>query len=322
MCYKNYVSERMKNRTIKSILIVFKKNVLREGVTMKTKKIVIFVSVFVFIPFTVFAGNVVRNSGANVSLPHTENFDGAGWDAANYLTSDECGGTARRTATGCYSGDCLKVIPPTSACTGGGINGGAVGMGWYTYSGSRTMHWRFLIKFGSYYATGQTSGGGGLINKFLLSDSPTRASILGLNCTGSGSGRYCAWAVLDRNEVYHFRTPPHRGWIEDSLFRVSSTSHVNEWIAVEYALNTNTGIGQLYLWTQDGSYNGILIDNVPLDTGINMNGFYFSYYNSYGVSNPNNYFLIDDLVISTSYIGPPDGFVGKPAPPTDLRVIN
>ena len=291
---------------------------------MKTKRIVLLVLVLIFLPITVFAGSVVTNSGANVSLPHTQNFDGAGWDANNYLTSDECGGTARRTSTGCYSGDCLKVIPPTSPCTGGGINGGAVGMGWYTYAGTRTLHWRFLIKFGSAYASSQTSGGGGLINKFLLSDSPTRVSILGFNCSDIG-GRFCAWAVLDRNEVYHFRTPPHRGWIEDSLFRVSSTSHVNEWIAVEYALNTNTGIGKLYLWTQDGSSNGILIDNVPLDTGINMNGFYFSYYNSYGVSNPNNYFLMDEFVISTSFIGPPEGFVnggGGLSAPSNFRVIS
>jgi hypothetical protein len=282
------------------------------GVSMRIN--ILFLIILLFIASPVYGGSIMTNDGATVSLPHTQNFNGEEWDAEGYLTADECGGTARRTTANCYSGDCLKVIPPTSACTGGGINGGAVGMGWYSYSGSQTMHWRFLIKFGSYYATGQTSGGGGLINKFLLSDSPTRASILGLNCTGSGSGRYCAWAVLDSDEAYRFRTPPNRGWIEDAVFKVSSTEHVDEWIAVEYALNTSTGIGQLYLWTQDGTYNGILIDDVPLDTGINMNGFYFSYYNSYGESNANNYFLMDELVISTSYIGPPAGFVGGTTP--------
>ena len=201
----------------------------------------------------------------------------------------------------------MKVIPPTSACTS--ANGGTVGWGWLTFPHQPVVHIRFLVKFGSTFPQNVAAGGGGLINKFLLMDGPSRISILGFNCSDT-SGRYCAFGVLNSSESYAFRSPPNRGWIEDALFRVTASSHVNEWIAVEYVLNQSTGYGSLYLWTPDGTYNGIYIENVPIDTSPQMENFYMSYFNCYGLADANNYYLIDNYAISTSYIGPPSGFVG------------
>lgn len=275
----------------------------------KYAAIILLLSAVALVPCLSDAGNVTTNTGQVITLPHTETFDGTGWTADGLLTSDECGGTARRDTSGCYAGaGCLKVIPPTSACTGGGINGGAVGMGWYTYGTVANFHVRFLIKFGSAYYSGIADGGGGLINKFLLQDAPARTGILGFNADGATS--YAAFGITSDASVYVYRTPPNRGWIQDALFKVSATEHVNEWIAVEYFINQSTSETGLYIWTQDAEFNGIAIEGVtPLDTG-NQTGFYFNYFNCYGTANANNYYMIDDLVVSNTYIGPPDGFVG------------
>ncbi len=280
---------------------------------MKKTKIALFAFVLFILPAVAFAGR-------NVTLPWTMNFDDNSWLSDLRLT--ECGGTSTHVTTGCYGGGCMKVTPPTSPCTGGGINGGQTGLGWVTYTGSPTteIHIRFLIKFGSAYATNVANGGGGLINKFLLQDSPSRAGILGLNGSDT-SGRYLAFGVLNAGESYVFRTPPNRGWIEDALFRVSSTQHVNEWIAVEYWINTATARTGLYIWTQDGTFNGAAIENVPAEAGINMTGFYISYFNCFGVANANNYYMMDNFAVSRTYIGPPSGFGGSNEilPPPNFR---
>ena len=169
------------------------------------------------------------------------------------------------------------------------------------------------------------NGGGGLINKFLLQDSPSRSGILGFNCSDT-RGRYCAFGVSANSGGYTYRTPPNRGWIEDALFRVSSTDHVNEWIAVEYWIDEASAETGLYIWTRDGTYNGVAIQGVtPIATGISQTGFYISYFNCYGVPNVNNFYLMDDLKVSTSYIGPPIGFLTngnsvEVQNPTGLRV--
>ena len=241
------------------------------------------------------------------SLPYTLNFDSDSW-VAN-LAMEECGGTSTHVTEGCYAGGCAKIIPPTSLCTGGGINGGATGLGWVNYSAQTEIHIRFLIKFGSAWAENYT---GSDTNKFILQDGGGRASIMSFNCSGTGAARYCAFGVLNYNEAYVYRTPPNRGWIEDAEFRVggAGNAHEGEWFAVEYALNIGTDKGQIYVWTADGTYNGLIVDNVTIDTAVTqMTGFYISYYNGMGTANANNYYLMDNFAVSSSYIGPPDGFV-------------
>lgn len=252
-----------------------------------------------------------------ITLPYTQNFDTNAWVAQ--LARTECGGTSTHTTTGCFSGGCAKITPPTSPCTGGGINGGATGLGWFDYASTPTIHIRFLIKFGTRFPSGVRNGGGGLINKFILLDSPSRIGILGLNGSDT-DGRYVAFGCLDNNEVYKFASSG-RAWIEDAALKIKDTQRTNEWIAVEYWVNTQTDRTGLYIWTLDRAFNGVYID-VPSVESAPSGGFYMSYYNSYGAADPNNYYLIDNLAVSTSYIGPPEGFGGPqaPAPPTNLRI--
>jgi hypothetical protein len=266
-----------------------------------------------FIPFS-------TKADLSVTLPYTLNFDNNSWVSQGAL--EECGGTSTHVTSGCYSGGCMKVTPPTSPCTGGGINGGQTGIGWFSYSSTNSIHIRFLIKVGTTFASNVANGGGGLINKFILLDNPERVGILGFNGSDS-DGRYIAFGALDNNEVYWFDNE-HSGWIEYADLKVKDASRSNEWIAVEYWVNSTTDRTGIYIWTLDGTFNGSYVD-IPSGNTSGSQGFYMSYFNSYGVADTNNYYMIDNLQISSSYIGPPDGFgsggdTTPPAAPTNLSV--
>lgn len=261
----------------------------------------------------------------SVALPFEENFNTQAWLSDLSLT--ECGGTTTYVTNGCYDGGCMKVTPPTSACTGGGTNGGQTGLGWITYPGNSRVHVRFMILFGSRFASNVANGGGGLINKFLLQDAPRRSGILGLNGSDS-AGRYLAWAVLNVNESYVFKSPPSRGWIEDATFRISSSENSMEWMCVEYWIDTATRETGLYVWTRSGLQEQI--SGVTAEAGIAQQGFYVSYFNCYGIPHADNYYLMDNLRISNNFIGPPAGFIGSSGggggttvldAPTNLRAI-
>ena len=87
-----------------------------------------------------------------------------------------------------------------------------------------------------------------------------------------------------------------------------------EWISVELEANTTTGMIRLYIDTIDGEHSGLYIERPMDDTGP---GGIWSYidiiggYMNHGANpqHPENYFMIDELVIDDEYIGPPDGFV-------------
>jgi len=104
----------------------------------------------------------------------------------------------------------------------------------------------------------------------------------------------------------------------------------NEWISVEFEANTRTGMIRLYVDTQDGEFSGLYIERPMDDTGPggtwSMVDIIGGYMNNGNVrSDPENYFMIDELVINSSRIGPPAGFrstgnTTRPNPPTSLSV--
>jgi len=103
----------------------------------------------------------------------------------------------------------------------------------------------------------------------------------------------------------------------------------NEWISVELEANTRTGMIKLYIDTQDGALSGLYVQRYMDDTGpggtwsyVDLIGGYMNWGNVR--SDPENYFMLDEIVIDDSYIGPPTGFRGgtttRPNPPTSLSV--
>ncbi len=103
----------------------------------------------------------------------------------------------------------------------------------------------------------------------------------------------------------------------------------NEWISVELEANTRTGMIKLYIDTQDGAMSGLYVQRYMDSSGpggtwsyIDLIGGYMNWGNVR--SDPENYFMLDELAISTSRIGPPANFrtttTVRPNAPTSLSV--
>lgn len=257
-------------------------------------------------------------TSSTVTLPWTECFENGDTWSSNFAAS-ECGGSASHNSTaGWGGGGCVEITPPTSACTGGGINGGNVGFGGaqssggsVTFTGVNEFHLRFLVKIGSAYLATASNGGGSLINKFVDvgHSGGSRAGILGLQVKSSSSPNWLAFGVLDDSEAYVFAEG--RGWVEDAALQIDSGGggdYVDEFICVEYVLNVTTNETSLYLWTQDGVHSGHVVTTTRTNTNT-ISNFYWSYYNLYCTSSANNHIFLDNIKVATSYIGPPTGFV-------------
>lgn len=94
-----------------------------------------------------------------------------------------------------------------------------------------------------------------------------------------------------------------------------------EWISVEMESDTATGMTRLYIYTQDGALNGLYVER-PITRG--SGGFSYidilgGYMDTAARVDADTYFLIDEVKISTDYIGPPEGFLTDP-PPAAPRV--
>jgi hypothetical protein len=101
----------------------------------------------------------------------------------------------------------------------------------------------------------------------------------------------------------------------------------DEWICVELQANSRTGEIKLYITTEDGELNGLYVQKSTMEHPggrFNYIDVLGGYFNSGMRSDPDNYFIIDELVINDSYIGPPEGFLDggitpepQPAPEPD-----
>jgi len=84
--------------------------------------------------------------------------------------------------------------------------------------------------------------------------------------------------------------------------------HLNEWICIEMEA-TSSGRVALYIWTSDRSYNGLYLatnnSNPATLTSIDK---ICGYFNGAMAANPNNYYIIDEVVVADEFIGPPEGF--------------
>ena len=100
-----------------------------------------------------------------------------------------------------------------------------------------------------------------------------------------------------------------------------------EWISVELEANVAEAYIKVYIYTQDGVISGeyvrqhLYVDgnanpaSPPGDTSwsrLDLIGGYL--HGSVQANDPNNYFILDEVKISDSYIGPPAGFLSDPPP--------
>ena len=81
----------------------------------------------------------------------------------------------------------------------------------------------------------------------------------------------------------------------------------NQWVAIEVEM-VSSGVFREYVWTQDGRFNGLYMEarNVPPGTP-EVNGFSGMYYHDAGAAS-GSYVMVDEVVLSDRFIGPPAGF--------------
>lgn len=248
-----------------------------------------------------------------ISLPYSTTFD---TDDLSDIAWTDCGATVTHSSTGGWSGGAVKMTPPTSACSSG--NGGMSTIGEFLGFSETRINVRFLIKFGSTYVANKQGG----VNKFIdvHSSGGTRFGILGLHLA---DGPFMAPAVAPYPSAWYvFRSPGTEEADHDSAnatIKWTDASLGGEWYCFEYEINAAGNTTTFYLTKSDGTQQ-----TVTSETSVagNMYTLYIGgYHNGYGTADANNYLLIDNLVISNTYIGPPEGFVGGSTPSRKLNNV-
>ena len=258
----------------------------------------------------------------NITLPYEQKFDTNAYTSQEVWISE--GATHMWQSSGCWSGGCAKFTPPY------GPNQGYSGLGQYTNLSGTQLNVRFLLLHGPTfreYAPPGTSNKLVILNRGTLlrpmliyrtySDSSwTSNPYMTIGpCDGTTCKYYGGDFWPDGTDTYRIgNAPDHREL---------------EWVSIEIEANAITGIIKLYIYTQDGELAGLYQTQTmtPGETWsyVDIIG---GFWNSGGVQNADNYFMIDELKISNSYIGPPAGFIAggggdttNPSIPANLTAI-
>ncbi|MCG7868483.1 MAG: hypothetical protein JAY67_22500 [Candidatus Thiodiazotropha taylori] len=211
---------------------------------------------------------------------------------------------------GWQGGGAAKIFPIT---TEQGYNG----LGSFYGLDTEQLNVRWLIRFGPDFNSSLGSAGQTktiIFNRFGYRERPM--------IIGRQVGEWRTWGACD-NTVCRYEGGDYWPDGTDS-FRIGDPpfSRENEWISMEFSANSRTGVIRLYIYTQDGELSGLYVQQTMANTGGTFNyidgiGHYF---NDATVASAGNYFMIDEVVIDDSYIGPPDGFVlGNPPNPPILE---
>ena len=262
---------------------------------------------------------IVANSSFGYSInsyPYNERFDTEAYvNQLVYLTGDA---SHVWVPNGGWRGGAAKFFPPSQSDRYGGLGAFAL-----RSAGDNTqINLRFLIKHGSTYASSLSDG-----NKMIIihresqdgTDMGSSSRVMSIEKKyGSGASTFTGYSACSN---IHCQYENRLWWLEgNETFRIGAQDRAEEWISVEIEANTVTGDLKLYIDTQDGQFSGQFVELNLQDEGPGLGGIwsYISVIGGYwsaSAPDPDNYFMIDELVIDSSYIGPPEGFVGAGAAP-------
>jgi len=181
---------------------------------------------------------------------------------------------------------------------------------------------RFLIYHGYLW---QELGPGGKLVIMNRSGNSGRPMLIAEDWSAGG---WESWAACDGTVCRYQGGDYWPNGTETFRLGASGRGRSHEWICVELEANSRTGRIKLYVDTQDGQFSGLLVDR-PMDqsgTGgtWSMIDIIGGYMNRGSVRNdPENYFIIDELALNTTRIGPPANFRSntvRPNAPTSLSV--
>ena len=280
-------------------------------------------SVFTFVLSTIFSLPAFSYTEIS-SLPWSLDLNDNGYVSDLVWATEGCSHVWESNA-GWDGNGAAKFFPPT-------IYQGYCGLGWFVFggglsSGVNQLNARFLIYHGSTYT--DYTGGNKVIIMERFDKSLDRPMIIprfpnGDRSTymtyGACAGILCTYQDGDDDPTDGVEYPFIGGdelQIGDPPFK-----REGQWISVELEAIASLGIINVYIHTRDGVISG-LYQSRPMEQAGNMFDAIdiIGGYMGHGPSDPDNYFLLDDVVINNSYIGPPNGFlVAPPSPPTNLRI--
>ncbi|MET0067983.1 MAG: hypothetical protein ABW076_16685 [Candidatus Thiodiazotropha sp.] len=247
-----------------------------------------------------------------ITLPFSEGFDLNNYQDLVWVTN----GASHQWLSdgGWQGGGAAKIIP---IVTDQGYNG----LGQFTGLNTEQLNVRFLIKHGSAWGRRPAQD---FTNKVIIFNRPTlRDRPMIISRTYNNETDWVTYGACD-NTVCRYEGGDY--WPDGSdSYRIGPPpfNRSNEWVSVELEANTRTGLISLYITTQDGVLSGRYVQNSMATPGevfsyIDVIG---GYTNFASIPDPENYFIIDELVIDDSYIGPPAGFIAgnPPSPPTILE---
>jgi len=263
------------------------------------KKLIVLILLFV---------PISANAEINLSsYAFEENFD-----TDNYVSQIvrlTGGATHTWLPTGGWRGGAAKFTPPLSDQSYSGVGGLYLDR----IQTSNQVNVRFLIYHGSTWQEYSRN------NKVFILDGVNnreqRSMIISRDTDdyvawGACSGTVCKYEAgglfPDGSETFGLGDKP--------LYREE------EWICVEVESNVASQYVRLYIHTQDGAFNAsngpyieqtLDISSDPTWMRLDMIG---AYMDAAIKVDPNNYFKIDEVKLSTSYIGPPAGYLDDSPP--------
>jgi len=285
-------------------------------------KIMYFISLLIILFVLIPKDTLARN----ITLPHTESFDVS--DSADDLFwATEGGIAAWESDSGWRGGGAVKIVPPLSE--------GYAAIAGINFANQTRLNVRWLMKFGRTYQ------GEATFNKLIIM---TREDNQRFNRPMSISGGEIVDGAIHRYwGVSQGIANMGRPFIRDvetldpaEVFTISTGYNTGEWVSFEYEVDLEVGRLNLYINTEDRRYRGLhstvdmfITENDPASNPVNLIQCIGCYFSTPGTEPPffelpwtaTNYFLIDELVISDGYIGPPSGFSDFPPPAaiTDLQ---
>lgn len=237
------------------------------------------------------------------ALPHVESFD------TNAYASDIVwitqGATHTWVPNGGWRGGAAKFTPSLAE--------GYTGLGQFLLSGlpqrPEQLNVRFLVYYGATWFENAPTTKLVIMNR---DGNGGRPMIISRDWT-SGGAPFETWGACD-GTVCRYQGGDFWPDGTDRLRIGDSPGRERQWISVEFEANTRTGMIRLYVDTPDGALRGLYVERYMDDTGpggawsmIDIIGGYINPGTSR--SDPENYFLIDELQVASQRIGPPAGFV-------------
>jgi hypothetical protein len=251
-----------------------------------------------------------------LSLPHRENFDSSAYQ--NDIVFVEQGAVHTWMPSGGFQGGAAKFTPTVAAR-------GMSGLGRFDLTRLSPVPAQINVRFMIWH--GATWSQFGAENKLVILDrigNSVRPTITAKH-VGTGATRWESWGACD-GTACHYKGGGFVPDLRDSL-RIGNPpdAREGEWISVEVEANTTTKKINLYVATKDGSVEGLYATHDLVDGGPAGVWSYIQAIGGYmdeGVpAHPDNFILIDDLVISSTFIGPPTGFVIKtPKAPVQISI--